>query len=106
MYLPIIKYDFSDNQRGNAKDLKILDNSLWFHNTEVNYIIEQKSGRWHLRMIYIWIENPLRFFCNYIDNYESLEKATNYAQIFQRSISKDARGTLKTNKNAYNICFN
>lgn len=106
MYVSEIKYGFTENQRGNLKDLQILGDSHWFHDTEVKYLIEEKCGRWHLQMVYIWIENPLRLFCNYIDNYESIQKAENYAQIFQRGIRKDARGTLKINQNAYDICFN
>lgn len=106
MYLPDLKYDFTENRKGNAKDLSVLENGGWLHNTEVRYLIEPRSGRWHLWMLYVWTKHPLRFFCNYINHYESMQKAENYAKIFQRSISKDARGTLKTNQNAYDICFN
>jgi hypothetical protein len=106
MYIPDLKYDFTENKRGNARDLRVLKEGRWLKDTEVRYLIQEKCGRWHLQMVYIWIQNPLRFFCNYIDNYESLQKAENYAQIFQRGIRKDARGTLKTDQDAYDICFN
>lgn len=101
-----LKLDFSENQRGNKKDLAIFSQTRWLHNTEVKYLIEQRSGRWHLTIIFIFIHNPLKLICNYLNHYESLKKAELYAQFFQRGIRKDARGTLKLDENAYNICYN
>lgn len=101
-----INLDFSENPRGNRSDLEIINQTRWLHDTEVRYVIDLKKGRWHLSMIYIYLHNPMRFVCRYIDNYESFKKAELYAQIFQRGIRKDARGTLKIDDNAYNICFN
>lgn len=101
-----INFDFLENQRGNKKDLIIFFQNQWLHNTEVKYLIEHRSGRWYLTMIYISIYNPMKMLCHYLDNYESLKKAELYAQIFQRGIRKDARGTLKLDENAYNICYN
>lgn len=101
-----INFDFSENQRGNKKDLAIFYQTRWLHDTEVKYMIDHRSGRWHLTMIYISIHTPLKLLCRYIDHYESLKKAELYAQIFQRGIRKDARGTLKLDENAYNICYN
>ena len=34
------------------------------------------------------------------------KKALTFAKILQRGIRKDARGTLKSNRNAFNICAN
>jgi hypothetical protein len=101
-----INYDFSENQRGNQKDLTIFHQTRWLHDTEVKYMIDHRSGRWHLTIIYISIHNPLRLICHYLDHYESFKKAELYAQIFQRGIRKDAGGTLKLDEDAYNICYN
>jgi hypothetical protein len=95
-----------ENQQGDKRDLDFLENDQWLHNTEVRYYILERRGRWYVTMIFIAVENPLRFFCRFIDHYESARKAENYAEIFQRSIRKDARGTLKTNEDALNICYN
>lgn len=101
-----INLDFSENQHGNNKNLAIFYQTRWLHDTEVKYMIDHRCGRWHLTMIYISIYNPLRLICKYLDHYESFKKAKLYAQIFQRGIRKDARGTLKLDEDAYNICYN
>lgn len=95
-----------EKQQGDKRDLEFLENDQWLHNTEVRYFIIERRGRWYITMIFIAVENPLRFFCRFINHYESEHKAHNYAEIFQRGIRKDVRGTLKTNEDALNICYN
>lgn len=99
--------DFNnDSKQGNKNDLLFLKNDAWLKDTEVRYRIVQTHSRWFLSMIFVWIDNPYRFLCRKIDSYETAKKAEMYAQLFQRGIRKDARGTLKTNENAFNICNN
>ncbi|WP_435357938.1 hypothetical protein [Emticicia sp. SJ17W-69] len=101
-----INFDFSENQRGNKKDLAIFSQNRWLYNTDVKYLVEHRSGRWYLSIIFISIHNPLRLICNYINHYESLNKAELYGQFFQKGIRKTTRGNLKLDENAYNICYN
>jgi hypothetical protein len=96
----------NDSKQGNSKDLLFLKNDAWLKDTEVRYRIVRNHGRWFLSMLFVWIDNPYRFLCRKIDNYETERKAEMYAQLFQRGIRKDARGTLKMNENAFNICNN
>lgn len=91
---------------GKPIDFKLLQEDRWLMNTEVKYLLEKKNGLWHLTMVYVAIENPLKFICRKIDVYNSEKKAKTFASILQRGIRKDARGTLKTNQNAINICNN
>lgn len=91
---------------GNKQDLLFLDDDKWLLDTEVRYALSAKNSRWHLSMIYISIHNPFRFLCRKIDEYHSEKKANTFAKILQRGIRKDARGTLKMNTNAFNICTN
>lgn len=91
---------------GDTCDFKLLIDDKWLMNTEVKYLLVEKKGLWHLTMIYVAVENPFRFICKKIDHYNSEKKAKTFASILQRSIRKDARGTLKTNQNAFNICQN
>lgn len=91
---------------GDIGDLKLLREDKWLMDTEVKYILKEKNGLWFLTMIYISIQNPFRFICKKIDVYNSEKKAKTFAKILQRGIRKDARGTLKTNQNAFNICQN
>ena len=72
----------------------------------MRYHLQKKRGLWELSMIYIAIENPMKFLCRKIDAYSSEKKAITFAKILQRGIRKDARGTLKSNQNAFNICAN
>lgn len=91
---------------GETEDFQLLKEDRWLMNTEVQYQLLERSGLWHLTMIYIAIDNPLKFICRKIDTYNSEKKAKTFASILQRGIRKDARGTLKTDRNAFNICDN
>ncbi|MEM1318879.1 MAG: hypothetical protein AAGG75_01415 [Bacteroidota bacterium] len=91
---------------GTRADMKVLVHDKWLINTEVRYDLKKRYGQWHLTMIYIAVNNPLQFICRNIDTYPSEKKAQLYAQIFLRGIRKDARGTLKTNQDAFNFCDN
>ncbi len=91
---------------GKPVDLRLLREDGWLMNTEVKYLLSKKNGLWHLTMIYVALKNPLKFICRKIDAYNSEKKAKTYASILQRGIRKDARGTLKTNQDAINICNN
>lgn len=91
---------------GKPIDLNLLQEDAWLINTEVRYQLLEKNGLWHLTMIYVAVDNPLKFICRKIDVYNSEKKAKIFASILQRGIRKDARGTLKTNQDAFNICTN
>ncbi len=107
MYLSSnIPFDTTNEVVGNSNDLKLLREDTWLMNTEVQYNLEYKKGMWHLTMVYIAVENPLKLICRKIDTYTSEKKAVIYAKILQRGIRKDARGTLKTNQDAFNFCNN
>ena len=89
-----------------ATDFIVLENDKWLMNTEVRYNLQKQKGLWQLTMVYISINNPFKLLCRKIDSYSSEKKAKIFAEILQRGIRKDARGTLKTNKNAFHICDN
>jgi len=91
---------------GNRSDFRLLREDAWLMDTEVKYQLIEKKGLWHLTMIYVDIENPLKFMCRKIDTYNSEKKAKVFASILQRGIRKDARGTLKTNQDAIYFCDN
>ena len=91
---------------GKKEDFYLMVNDKWLINTEVKYRLEEKNNLWHLTMIYIAVDNPLKFICRKIDTYYSEKKAITFANILQRGIRKDARGTLKTNNDAFNFCNN
>ena len=91
---------------GSPEDFSMLKEDKWLMDTEVKYQLLEKRGLWHLTMIYVAIDNPLKFICRKIDVYNSEKKAKTFASILQRGIRKDARGTLKTNQDALNICYN
>ena len=91
---------------GKQEDLKLRIEDRWLMDTEVRYQLIEKKGLWYLTMIYIAVDNPFKFICRKIDTYNSEKKAKTFASILQRGIRKDARGTLKTNRNAFNFCNN
>lgn len=107
MYIsPNIPLKTSKEIAGTQQDFKILEEDQWLINTEVRYQLQKRKGLWDLTMLYVAIDNPLKFICRTIDSYNSEKKALTFAKILQRGIRKDARGTLKIYNNAFNICSN
>ena len=107
MYIsPKIPFHKPSETVGKPEDLKLLTEDKWLMNTEVKYHLQEKRSLWYLTMIYVSTNNPLKFICRKIDTYNSEKKAKTFAKILQRGIRKDARGTLKTNRNAFNFCDN
>ena len=103
---PDIPRGITFEQPGKKQDTEFLINDKWLMNTEVRYHLQKKKGLWELSMIYIAIENPMKFLFRKIDAYPSEKKALTFAKILQRGVRKDARGTLKSDRNAFNICAN
>lgn len=96
----------SPEGRGRPEDLHLLSEDAWLMNTEVRYLLQERRSRWHLAMVYVAVDNPFKLICRKIDTYPSEKKALTFAKILQRGIRKDARGTLKTNRDAFHICAN
>ena len=101
-----IPANFSPESPGNLQDLRILQEDKWLMNTEVRYLLQERNSRWHLIMVYIAVHNPMQLICRSIDSYPSRRKAETFAKILQRGIRKDARGTLQTNEDGFDICTN
>lgn len=95
-----------NTELGTDADLKVLTDESWLNNAQVSYHIEHKKGRWHLSMLFIHQKNPLKLRIRYLENYSTETQATRYAKLFQRGIQRDARGTFKTNYDAFNFCKN
>lgn len=89
-----------------AQGLKMLTEDAWLMNTEVRYHLCERKSQWYLTMVFVALNNPLQFRCRKIDVYSSEKKALTFSKILQRGIRKDARGTLKINDDAFNICAN
>ena len=103
---PDIPLDSIPEIPGNTSDLKLLREDAWLMDTEVIYQLLERRSLWHLTIVYIAIDNPFKFICRKIETYNSRRKAEVSAKIIQRGIRKDARGTLKANKDAFHICTN
>ncbi len=99
-------YQHTPEIPGEDQDMKILREDKWLMNTEVRYQLVERRSQWHLTMIYIAIDNPLKLICRKIDTYNSEKKAKTFAEIMMRGIRKDARGTLKTNRDGFHFCDN
>jgi hypothetical protein len=97
---------YEDSTLGEIEDLNFINKATWLKDSEVRYRITKRQSRWYISLIFIHIHDPYRFLCRSLNNYETEYKAVTYAQIFQRCTQKDARGTLKTDENAFNICKN
>ncbi len=103
---PNVPFHNTEETPGDKRDFRLLGEDKWLINTEVRYGLDKVKGMWQLTMIYIALDNPFKCRCQIIDRYVSEKKAETFAKILQRGIRKDARGTLKTNNNAFHICDN
>lgn len=107
MYIsPDIPYYRSLEHIGRDTDLLFIQEDAWLQDTEVKYIIQRKHGLWSIVMVFIAIQYEMRILCRKIDAYSSRQKAITYAQIMQRGIRKDSRGTLKNKSNDFSFCRN
>lgn len=107
MYIaPSVPNTFFADEAASDESLELLEADSWLMNTEVRYHLQEKRSQWHLTMVFVAVDNPMKFICRKIDVYPSEQKALTFARILQRGIRKDARGTLKMNKDAFNICTN
>ena len=86
--------------------LALLHEESWLIDTEVRYQLQERKSAWYLTMVFVDARNAMRFITRRIDVYYSRHKAETYAKILQRGIRKDARGTLKSDWNAFRICTN
>jgi hypothetical protein len=103
---PDIPLDHTPERPGDTCDLALLREDSWLMDTEVIYQLLERRSLWYLTIVYVAIENPFKLICRKIDTYNSQKKAEVSAKIIQRGIRKDARGTLKANKDAFYICAN
>ena len=101
-----MNHEYTSETYGKKSDYKCLSDDRWLTNTEVKFHLQKKKGLWHLTMVFICIESLIKIRCRSIDSYTSKKKAITFAKILQRGIRKDARGTLKKTKHAFNICYN
>ncbi|MEM7371469.1 MAG: hypothetical protein AAF587_22835 [Bacteroidota bacterium] len=92
--------------KGDESDLYLFRDSAWLQNSEVRYALLPKRGRWHVYMLFLSLDEPIKLLIRYLDHYPSKNKAETFARIFQRGIRKDSRGTLKRDQHDYNICRN
>ena len=106
MQVPDFQYCYSPDNNGNVKDLSIFREDVWLQDTEIDYFIRNKLGRWWIFILFISIYSPLKFICREIDHYPSKKQAEIFAKILKRNIGKDPRGTLRTRRDAFNICYN
>jgi hypothetical protein len=105
-HFPHFELHANDNKQGTPADGGFITHGAWLRNSEVRHYIAKRGGRWHVVMVFVAANNPFQFLCREINNYESEQKARTAAQLLQRGAAKDARGTLKSNLNAFHICYN
>lgn len=105
-HFPHFELLLNDNKQGTPADGGFIMHGAWLQNTEVRHYIAKKRGRWHVMMVFVAIGNPFQFLCREINHYDTEHNARSAAELLRRSAAKDARGTLKSNTNAFHICNN
>lgn len=101
-----MQQDFVSDQKGTSSDLKGLTKEKWLLNARVCHFISQRKGRFWVNITFYNPRYPFQLKVQTIDHYPRRKTAEQFAEIFQRGIQKDSRGTLKLNDHAFNICAN
>jgi hypothetical protein len=75
----------------------------WLLDAEVQYKVEEVKGRWEVSLLFIDTKNPTHVLIKKIGDYRSRQLAEIYAKNMTKTAAKDARGTQKVKKDAYDI---
>ncbi len=75
----------------------------WLLDAEVQYKIKEVKSRWEVSLVFMDTKDPKHILIQKIGDYRSKRLAEIYAVNIMKTAAKDARGTQKVNKNAYNI---
>ncbi len=78
-------------------------NDAWLLDAEVKSKIEKQNGRWKVSLIFIDTKDPKHILLHKIGDFRSKRLAEINALYIQRTAEKDARGTQKVDKDAYDI---
>lgn len=97
---------FSNEHPGRAEDLRILQEEEWLLQAVVEYNIRERKGRFWIVLLYIDSRYPMNLRLRWIDHHPSLRRAEQFAQILQRGVRRDPRGTVKLSLDAFNLCLN
>lgn len=78
-------------------------NNNWLLDAEVQYKVTSIKGRWEVSLIFINTKDPNQVLIQTIGNYRTKRLAEIYGKNMQQTAAKDARGTQKVDKDAYDI---
>ncbi|MCH2215164.1 MAG: hypothetical protein MK086_08345 [Flavobacteriales bacterium] len=78
----------------------------WLMDAEVQYRITPVKGRWEVSLVFINTKNPREILVRPIGDYRSEKLAEIAGRHMQQAAAKDARGTQKVDKDAYDISDN
>ena len=77
--------------------------SEWLLNAEVQYKVTPVKGRWEVSFIFINTKDPNQVLIQTIGDYRTERLADIYGRSIQQTAARDARGTQKVDKDAYDI---
>ncbi len=75
----------------------------WLLDAEVQYKVTPVKGRWEVSLIFINTKDPNQILIQTIGDYRTERLAEIYGRNMQQTAAKDARGTQKVDKDAYDI---
>ena len=75
----------------------------WLLDAEVQYKVTPVKGRWEVSLIFINTKDPNQFLIQIIGDHRTERLAEIYGRNMQQTAAKDARGTQKVDKDAYDI---
>jgi hypothetical protein len=105
-----MKFDYrktaTPERVGNNSDLRVLEDEPWLKDTEVKYHIRGRRGRWEVSLIFIAVDNPLKFVKWQITICTTYPKAKLYGDYYRRLAAKDPRGYLKSDLDRLRYCNN
>ncbi|MDI9875979.1 hypothetical protein [Flectobacillus rivi] len=85
MELPIFNYNYTNEGKGQKKDLEVVRDERWLGNSLVGYMVDEQNGEWLISLIFISNDNPLKFAIRRLERHHSVEKANQYSMLSQKT---------------------
>lgn len=102
--LNLLKNLNSVDKPGFNADMNFLFEDCWLKDTAVNENIVQRKGMWEIHLVFAHHQDPKKLIKRVITGCTSKRKAEMTAQYMRRLAAKDARGTLKIDRDDFGLC--
>ncbi len=89
---------------GDASDTNFLCDDWWLRDAVVIDHLVRREGLWEVQLVFAYYKEPLQLIIRPISRHASKKSAQLSAYYMRRLASKDQRGTLNLQRQAFKFC--